>query len=499
MTLSITVGKFIYLLPVLILLGTAGVMLLIEAFGKKISTIAVHGMLAILAVIASFVSLVIFFPYKSVSLLNGALIYDGFTAVIIGIILLLLFITLIVSSSYLALVKVGGTEYFALLLLAASGMAILPMCRELISIIISIEIVSLPLYILSGYNRHMEESKEAGFKYFLLGAFASAFLIYGSALIYGTAGSVWLKEIAVNIPLVENKLLLLLGFGFFLVGFCFKLGIVPFHSWVPDVYEGAPSPVVAFMAGAVKITLLAILIKVLLGGFLQTSVYWKALFYILGILTMFLGNLWALHQMSLKRLLAYSSITHIGFMSTGLVVLGENVIPAILFYAISYAVASLGAFAIISGWARQDKDDVYLDDLRGLSQRQPLTAFLLAASILSLLGLPLTAGFLGKLFLFYAVYKEGALALVIVAVINSIIAVYYYLRVLTAIYLFPSEAESATGADRIVSSETTDGSYQLSHISSAFSFAGITCALLILLLGIAPRIVFTLLNIYTIR
>jgi len=515
MPIDIKVGNLAPLLPVLIVLTCALAMVLLDAlstFGKKP---LFQASLGVFATLASLVLSATFFPYTRFRLFGGALVADGFSAVVGIVVLVLLLLVIPVSERYFSKMKIKSVEYFPLLLFSAAGMMLLPMAQELVSIIVCIEILSVPLYILSGYNKHWEESKEAGFKYFLLGAFSSAFMIYGSALIYGSAGSVWLKDISLNLPLVEEKFILFLGLGLLLVGFLFKLAIVPFHAWVPDVYEGAPSPVVGFMAGAVKIALLSALLRLLFVGFILVIAYWEVLFFALAILTMSLANLWALHQMSLKRLLAYSSIAHIGFISIGFTKASSEVAVTMLFYAITYAIAVLGAFAVISAWAHSKGDDIFLDDVQGLSEINPISALLLTIFLLSLAGIPVTAGFLAKFYLFYEVYRAGGATIVTIAILNSIISIYYYVRVIGAMYFPPAvfrvslSGTSSFSAERQPLSPASnrslgssadqwgdDKELPLKKLDFPIMLASMTCAILVILLGVAPKLLLLMLSFY---
>ena len=515
MPIDIKIGNLSPLLPVFVLVITALFMVLLDALftiGKKP---LFQVSLGVIATLISLILSVIFFPYTPFHIFGGALVADGFSAIVGIVVLVLLLLALPVFVDYFSKVKIKGVEYFPLLLFSSAGMMLLPMAQELVSIIVVIEILSVPLYILSGYNKYWEESKEAGFKYFLLGAFSSAFMIYGSALIYGSAGSVWLKDISLNLPLVEEKFILFLGLGLLLVGFLFKLALVPFHAWVPDVYEGAPSPVVGFMAGAVKIALLSALLKLLLVAFILVIAYWEVLFFVLAILTMTLANLWALHQMSLKRLLAYSSIAHIGFISVGFTQASSEVAVTMLFYAITYAIAVLGAFAVISAWAHSKGDDIFLDDVQGLADVNPISALLLTIFLLSLAGIPVTAGFLAKLYLFYEVYRAGGLAIVTIAIINSIISIYYYVRVVGAMYFPPAVSKLNLGEASVsnvpdeplapasnlprnpsTNQEEDETRPHLRKLDFPIMLVTMTCAILVILLGVAPKLLLVLLSLY---
>ena len=308
-------------------------------------------------------------------------------------------------------------------------------------------------------------------------------MIYGAAFIYGTTGTLWLRSIAEALPFPENRLLLLLGLGLLLVGFAFKAAIAPFQWWVPDVYEGSPSPVTGFMAAGVKLAIFAVFLRLLIDGFLPLADDWRIALSVLAVAGMILGNLLALHQMSLKRLLAYSSITHAGYLVLGLIAASPEAVSATLFYLIAYAATIIGVLALISGWAREGQDDVYLNDLRGMAVSQPLAALLVTIFMLSLIGFPLTAGFIGKLMLFYAAYKAGFIALLIIAVINTMVSVYYYLRVIQAMYLVPGEEKGSTAP-------------RLTVLAPVYTLVGGVAVLVVLLLGIVPRWLLALLSFY---
>jgi len=478
---TVNLGNLLALLPIWILVVATLLLILLDVLAPRANRLQAY--LGLVSVLASAVALVALFPDKPLRLVGGALLYDGFGATVGITVLTVLALTLILSHDYMGKMKLRGLEYYPLLFISSIGMMLLPLCRDLLSIIVSIELLSIPLYVLAGYNRRLDASKEAGFKYFILGAFASAFMIYGAAFIYGTTGTLWLRSIAEALPFPENRLLLLLGLGLLLVGFAFKAAIAPFQWWVPDVYEGSPSPVTGFMAAGVKLAIFAVFLRLLIDGFLPLADDWRIALSVLAVAGMILGNLLALHQMSLKRLLAYSSITHAGYLVLGLIAASPEAVSATLFYLIAYAATILGVLALISGWAREGQDDVYLNDLRGMAVSQPLAALLVTIFMLSLIGFPLTAGFIGKLMLFYAAYKAGFIALLIIAVINTMVSVYYYLRVIQAMYLVPGEEKGSTAP-------------RLTVLAPVYTLVGGVAVLVVLLLGIVPRWLLALLSFY---
>jgi NADH-quinone oxidoreductase subunit N len=479
---TVNLGNLLALLPIWILIIAALLLILLDVVAPRANRLQAGFGLA--SVAAAALALILLFPFKPVRLVSGALLYDGFGATVGVAVLLVLALTLVFSPHYMQKMGLRGLEYYPLLFISSVGMMLLPLCRDLLSIIVSIELLSIPLYVLAGYNRRLETSKEAGFKYFILGAFASAFMIYGAAFIYGTTGTLWLSSISEALPFPENRLLLLLGLGLLLVGFAFKAAIAPFQWWVPDVYEGSPSPVTGFMAAGVKLAIFAVFLRLLIDGFMPLANDWRIALSVLAVTGMILGNLLALHQMSLKRLLAYSSITHAGYLVLGLVAANREAVSATLFYLIAYAATIVGVMALISGWAREDQDDVYMSDLRGMAASQPLAALLVTIFMLSLIGFPLTAGFIGKLMLFYAVYKAGFIALLVIAVINTMVSVYYYLRVIQAMYLVADEERAADGARQPVA------------LAPVYALVGGVSVLIVLFLGIVPRWLLTLLNFY---
>ena len=335
--------------------------------------------------------------------------------------------------------------YYALLLLATAGMTAMATASDFMTIFVALEIFSLALYILAGFNRRDARSGEAALKYFLLGAFASGFFLYGVALIYAATGTTNLDAITRGILPMSMSLpfkpLLPVGMGLLLVGFGFKVALVPFHQWTPDVYQGAPTPVTAFMSVATKTAAFAALIRVLAAAASHDRPWLLALAG-LAVLTMTLGNLAALRQTSLKRMLAYSSIAHAGYLLTGLAAGNGQGVQGALFYLISYTFMNLGAFAVLLAVQRKEENDVSIERLNGLAGRQPALAALMALLMFALTGIPPLAGFFGKLYVFKAAVDAGLIWLAIVGVINSAIGAYYYLRVTVAMFM----AEPVAGA-----------------------------------------------------
>ena len=339
------------------------------------------------------------------------------------------------SVDYIPQITKQVGEYYALLMLAASGMMMMGTATDLIVVFLALEIFSLALYILSGLQRSNPRSTEASLKYFLLGAFASGFFAYGAALIYGAAGSTQYSVIATTLASgAGNPSLLYPGMALLIAGFAFKVSLVPFHMWTPDVYQGAPTPVTAFMSVGTKAAGFAAFIRVLIEAIPAQQPTWGMALAILAVLTMTLGNLAALRQTSLKRMLAYSSIAHAGYILVGLAAGTPAGADAALFYLFTYAFMNIGAFAIVVALEKAEADDALQNRAAGIADRWPLLAFAMAIFMFSLGGVPPFAGFFGKFFVFKAAVDGGWAWLAAIGMLNSAIGLYYYLRVTVAMY-----------------------------------------------------------------
>jgi NADH-quinone oxidoreductase subunit N len=325
----------------------------------------------------------------------------------------------------MAIQKIHAGEYYALILFSAVGMCLMSSAVELVLIFIALEISSISTYVLAGFRRKSATSAEASLKYFLLGSFATAFFLYGVALMFGATGSTSIREIGDALRTGGTPALAFAGFAFMFVGLGFKIAAAPFHVWAPDVYEGAPSPIVGFMSTAPKAATFAVLLRILfeINAPGRVWVIWVA-----AALSMTLGNLGALVQNNVKRLLAYSSIAHAGYLLVAFAALPSNGIPAAMFYTASYAAMNVGAFAVISHFGGPGERYVTMDDYAGLGRRAPLLAAILTIFLLSLIGIPMTGGFFAKFYVFSAAFQANLAGLVIIGVINSAIAAYYYLR-----------------------------------------------------------------------
>lgn len=360
---------------------------------------------------------------------NFALFFNLVIGYSTGLILLL-------SMDYVRRQSIESGEFYILVLLSAVGMMLMANAGTLIMVFLGLETMSLALYVLAGFFQGRIESAEASMKYFLLGAFASGFFLYGIALVFGATGTTDLERIAgALVAPGPRDPMLVVGIGLLLVGFGFKISSVPFHMWASDVYQGAPTAVTALIATGSKAAGFAALLRVLLSAFRTAQPDWTVLLWVLAVLSMTLGNVVAIAQQNLKRMLAYSSIAHVGYILVGVVAGGAPGHGSVLFYLLVYTFTTAGAFGVILLLERNGQEAVGVDDLAGLAARHPLMALLLAVFLLSLIGIPPTAGFVGKFYLFGAAVRSGHVLLAVIGVLNSAVAAYYYLRIIVYMYM----------------------------------------------------------------
>jgi NADH-quinone oxidoreductase subunit N len=411
------------------------------------------------------------------AIMAGAVSADDLSLFLQALVLGVAAVSVLLSPSYLRAMGMERGEYYALLLFAVVGMLGLVSSLELVSIFVALEIMSIALYGMAGMDRRRVESQEAALKYFVTGAFASAFFLYGIALLYGVSGSTSLDKVArvVSVLSPASSTLAVLGAAMLLVGFGFKVASVPFHMWAPDVYEGAPTTATAFMAAGVKAAAFGALLRVFDSALPALASQWRPLVAVLAIATMIVGNLAALAQSNLKRMLAYSSIAHAGYLLTAFVALPVAAGEAVLFYLVAYAAVNLGAFGTIAALARDGREPLSLLDVAGLSERRPALAGALTVFLVSLTGIPVTAGFVGKFYLFNAAVSAGWVVLALVGVVMSVVSAYYYLRVVVAMYM-----REPVGED------------DWSPVSPAAALALAVSVGLALLLGVWPAPVLTL-------
>jgi NADH-quinone oxidoreductase subunit N len=372
------------------------------------------------------------------SYFSGMLAVDEFSLFFRFLFLLIALLTVLTSRQYWDNQKIHESEYYALLLIATIGMNFMVSSRELLMVFLGLETLSIASYILLGINKRDHKSNESSLKYFLLGSFSSAFLLYGIGFAYGASGTTTFHGITTASASIANQPMMILASILMIVGIGFKAAIVPFHLWTPDVYEGAPSPIAGFMSTAPKAAAFAVFLRLLFEMFPFPPIEWQEVFWVLALLTMTLGNLAAVAQTNVKRMLAYSSIAHAGYMLIPFAAGASSGASSILFYLLTYAFTNLGAFALVAFRAGNEEKKVYLEDYSGLAQKAPGISAALSICLLSLAGIPLTAGFAAKFFLFKNALESHLLWLVLVAVLNSAISVYYYSRVIVFMYMRPA-------------------------------------------------------------
>jgi NADH-quinone oxidoreductase subunit N len=367
---------------------------------------------------------------------------DGFSVFVHVVVVGAAAIVILGSMDYLDMEGVQSGEFYALVLFATAGMGILASANELVTAFVGLEMSSISSYILAGYRKRAPKSNEASLKYFILGSFATAFFLYGIAMIYGATGTtrIDLIQTAFQVNPLDPKagasILPMFGLGLIFVGLGFKVVAAPFQIYAPDVYEGAPSPVTALLASAPKVATFAIMVRIFYVAFGSATNVWFWVIWVSAVLTMIIGNLGALVQTNVKRMLAYSSIAHAGYILVAFAAGTDLGIAAILFYLAAYSLMKIGAFLVVSHLGQQDEQRLELKDYAGLSSKQPVLAACFSLFLLSLLGLPATGGFLGKFFAFQAALDSRLVWLVVIAAINSVIGAYYYLRVIISMYFW---------------------------------------------------------------
>jgi len=350
-------------------------------------------------------------------------------------------VVILTSFEYMRVQEIRAGEYYALLLFGAVGMSLMSSAVELVLIFIALEISSISTYVLAGFRRRAAISSEASVKYFLLGSFATAFFLYGVAMMFGATGSTSIVVIGDVLRSGQVPLLAYAGVALMFVGLGFKVAAAPFHVWTPDVYEGAPAPVVGFMSTAPKAAVFAVLLRLMFEAHAPGRIW---LIWVVAALSMTIGNVAALVQDNVKRLLAYSSIAHAGYLLVAFAAFPDNGIPAVMFYTASYAAMNVGAFAVVSHFAGAGERYVTLEDYAGLGRRSPILAGALTIFLLSLIGIPVTGGFFAKFYVFSAALQANLVGLVIIGVLNSAIGAYYYLRIIVVMYMREPQLDAPT-------------------------------------------------------
>ncbi|MFG1279379.1 NADH-quinone oxidoreductase subunit NuoN [Xanthobacter autotrophicus] len=417
-------------LPELVLAISAIVLILIGAVRGEGSANLVTGLA--IAVLAAIGVLVLLQPAVEVTAFNGSLVVDAYSRFMKLLAVLGAVVSLIMAVDWQAREKQAKFEYAVLVVIATLGMCMLISAGDLIALYLGLELMSLSLYVVAAINRDSIRSTEAGLKYFVLGALSSGMLLYGASFIYGFTGSVNFLQIAAVAK--EPSFGLIFGIVFLLAGLCFKVSAVPFHMWTPDVYEGAPTPVTAFFASAPKVAAMAIFVRVVIEAFPHVTHQWQQIVAFVSLASMVLGAFAAIGQRNIKRLLAYSSIGHMGFALVGLAAGTPEGVRGVLLYMSIYVVMTLGTFACVLTMRRKGQAVETIEDLSGLARRNPVMALALGALMFSLAGIPPLAGFLAKYYVFVAAIQAGLYGLAVVGVLASVVGAFYYLRVVKIMY-----------------------------------------------------------------
>jgi len=472
---GLSTSDFYYILPELVLTAGALIVLIADVLmPRNNKALALITLLALGATAASLVP----FAGTHVEVAHGLLAVDGFGLFFKVLFLAAAALTVLMSVRYLEIEGVSPGEYYFLILCATLGMMIMAGGIDMIAIFIGLETMAVSFYILAGFIKPNQRSNEAAVKYFLLGAFSLGVLLYGMSFMYGLSGTTGLRVMAKAFVGQEHDPRLILAVIMVAAGIGFKIAAVPFHMWAPDVYEGAPTPVTAFLSVGSKAASFAMLLRIFVEGMPTLSVDWVILFQVLAVVTMTVGNVAALTQSNLKRMLAYSSIAHAGYLLIGVVAAGAGYsrgITATLVYLFTYSFMQLGAFMVIVLMRRENAIGDELKDLTGLYSRRPLAAFAMLLFMLSLGGIPPTAGFMGKFWLFGAAIESGYVWLAFIGVVNSAISLYYYLRIVVFMYL---KKDATIASDAVT--------------SPALALAmGVAIAATIFL-GVYPRLLFEL-------
>jgi NADH-quinone oxidoreductase subunit N len=430
--------EYIRILPEIVLSLFGMTIMLLEPLVDERSSRKLLGLLALIGSVAAIAATVYQSQYAGVGFW-GMVKVDSFSTFFHFVVTAITAVVILTSYEYLEVQRIRAGEYYALILLGAVGMCLMSSAVELVMIFIALEISSISTYVLAGFRRRAAISSESSLKYFLLGSFATGFFLYGVALMFGATGSTSIAVISHALRSSPISALAYVGIALMFVGLGFKVAAAPFHVWTPDVYEGAPAPVVGFMSTAPKAAVFAVLLRVMFEANAPGRVW---LIWVAAALSMTLGNVGALVQQNIKRLLAYSSIAHAGYLLVAFAALPANGIPAAMFYTASYAAMNVGAFAVVSHFAGAGERRVTLDDYAGLGRRSPLLAAMLSIFLLSLIGIPMTGGFFAKFYVFSAALQANLIGLTIIGLLNSAVGAYYYLRIIVMIYMRESREEA---------------------------------------------------------
>src|SRR5271170_8439930 len=468
--------SFLRILPEVIFTITGVIVMLIESVLPREASRKPLGWFTIVGTLAALYASLLQWQMVPGTAYGGLVQVDSFSVffhvVICGIVL----VTLLVAQDTLQGASDNQGEFFALVVFGAVGMLFMTSAAELLLVFIGLEISSISTYILAGLHKREAKGPEAALKYFLLGSFATAFFLYGVALIFGATGTTSIPALAAALPLSRTPIFALVGLAMILIGLGFKVSAVPFQYWTPDVYEGAPPAIVGLMSTAPKAAAFAVLLRILYNAFPAYHTHWVPLIWIMAALSMTVGNLGALRQQNVKRMLAYSSIAHAGYLLVAFAALSADGIAAASFYTASYAAMNVGIFAVVSHVGGVDERIVSVEDYRGLAWRSPLLGGALAFFLISLIGIPFTGGFFGKFYAFSAALHSGLVWLGVIGLVNSGIAAFYYLRVATAIYSKAPDSSLIASVPRA---------------STSLLFALLLTVAATLILGIVPGTILT--------
>jgi NADH-quinone oxidoreductase subunit N len=452
MTLQDLLQNTLAILPMAILVAWAILLILVDLFTPRERKSLVI-LLAALGLVVSLVAALSQIGQQQVAF-NGMVVLDGFAIFLQVVFLVSGLAAIALSYDYLKRMQIDRSEYYILLLFSISGMMLMSMASDLIVVFLALELLSIPLYVMAGFALPQPCSEEAALKYFLLGAFAGGFVVYGVALVFGATGTTGLAGVVDAVSSgAANLALLTVGAALVLVGLGFKVAVVPFHMWTPDVYEGSPSAVTAFMSVGAKAAGFAALLRVFVTAFPSLSIDLTPVLWALAALTMILGNYVAIAQGNIKRMLAYSSIAHAGYILMAIVPYGQgnvstDVVAAALFYLVAYGLASFGAWSVVIILEKVEHQGLELQDYAGLARKYPVLAAAMTVFMLSFTGVPPTLGFVGKFYLFSSVIEGGFIGLAVIGVLTSLVSAYYYLRVV--VYMYMREGEPQVYSERWV-------------------------------------------------
>lgn len=451
----------------IIILSLLAILLLYIGLGKSKAALLP---VTVIGLVAALVSLFFEWDSNPAPIYSGMIWFDHYAVAFSAITIFTTLLIILLSKTYFEAISRNVAEYYALILFSLTGILVMVSFQNLTMLFVGIEIMSVNLYILAGIRKNDFSSNEASLKYFLMGAFSTGFLLFGIALVYGASGSFSLDVIKQYV--IDNKQidpLMYTGIALLIVGMCFKVGAAPFHFWTPDVYEGSPTLITAFMSTVVKTAGFAAFLRLFITCFGPLSEFWMPILLVISIITLFVGNITALFQASFKRMMAYSSISHAGYMLFAILAIGAQSEIAIFMYATAYSLASIVAFAVLVTVKKQTGGDNF-ENFNGLGKTNPFMAFTLTLAMLSLAGIPLTAGFIGKFFMFSVALKQYHVWLVLLAVVNAIISIYYYFKVIVAMYFNTSQRQVIT-------------------VPALYKFVLAVAALITLLVGLYPAII----------